>query len=96
MENNEEVYIGIDVSKEFLDIVDGVNHYQIFNDATLIEQFLNKYKQQKVFVCAEYTGPYHYALAGVCCEKNVTLFLCDGFKISAVSAAEGQTGSREK
>lgn len=96
MENNEEVYIGIDVSKEFLDIVDGVNHYQIFNDATSIEQFLNKYKQQKVFVCAEYTGPYHYALAEVCCEKNVTLFLCDGFKISHAKRAAGWRAKTDK
>ena len=27
MENNEKVYVGIDVSKEFLNIVDGVNRW---------------------------------------------------------------------
>lgn len=96
MENNKKVYIGIDVSKDFLDATDGINHCKITNDKKSIDKFLRKYKHQQVYVCAEFTGPYHNTLADVCFKKKITLFLCDGFKVLHAKKAMGYRSKTDK
>lgn len=96
MENKKEVYIGIDVSKDFIDIVDGESHHKIVNNMKEIVQFLRKYKQQKVYVCAEFTGPYHRPLVEACHKTKITLFLCDAFKVSYAKKAIGCRSKSDK
>ena len=96
MENNKEVYIGIDVSKDFLDIADGMSHCKIANDTKSIQRFLKSYPLQNIRVCAEYTGPYHNQLAEVCHKNTIPLFLCDGFKISHAKKAAGWRAKTDK
>lgn len=97
MENGQKVYIGIDVSKKTLDIADGLAHYQIENEKKAIDKFIRShYKHQKILICAEFTGPYHTTLAEVCSKKKITLYLCDGYKISHAKKGEGWRSKTDK
>lgn len=79
--------IGIDVSKEKLDVCFSQTETTVFEEAIVenstqaIKSCLNKFlKKNKaantdVLICAEYTGQYTYPLSTICNELNIDLWL---------------------
>ncbi len=91
---NYQIFIGVDVSKETLDLVvlaEGVKHFhqQVSNDLQGIKTFCQRLKQEvKVkpadcLFCLEHTGIYCNPLLNFAASKQLAVWLEDARKINA-------------
>lgn len=97
MEN--QVTIGIDVSKETLDfavLLEGEKliHMRVSNDKKGIQEFYNKLRQQVVldverwFFCLEHTGVYCNPMLEYASKNNLAIWMVDAKKIKAFHGVE--------
>jgi len=84
----KEIFIGVDVSKEWLDIaVQGTkNHVQIVNSSQGFKQLQAWLKSSGISIddcwfVLEYTGGYEYRLVQFCQSKNITFTRVPGLEI---------------
>lgn len=84
----KDFFIGIDVSKETLDVaVSGTkNHIRIANGAAGFKQLLTWCKSLNIDVSAcwfvfEYTGGYEYKLVQFCSSKELTFTRLAGLEV---------------
>ena len=78
--NNKQYYIGIDVSKQTLDIAinrqnEQQHHLQVSNDLKGLKTFEKKAKEWKIdlkkaLFCMEYTGIYNYTVVDFLSKKH--------------------------
>jgi transposase len=93
MKDREVVYIGIDVSKETLDIDAGKFGIQkIANAPTQIRRILVKYAceveaSRPVHVCFESTGPYTAALMAECQTMGMAYSILNPYKVAYFARA---------
>lgn len=82
--DSKNVFIGIDVSKEKLDLCvlkegEILLEQELVNSSTEIKKFfleiLKEHTAESVIVCAEYTGIYTHILCSVCSEIKLDLWL---------------------
>ena len=83
--NNKQYYIGIDVSKQTLDIAinkqtEHLHHLQVSNDLKGLKTFEKKAKEWKVdlkkaLFCMEYTGIYNYTVVDFLSKKHYALWV---------------------
>jgi len=85
---SKEFFIGVDVSKETLDVaVSGTKHHiRITNDSFGFKQLLAWFKSLKVELSAcwfifEYTGGYEYKLVQFCSSKDIAFSRFAGLEI---------------
>ena len=88
----KKIYVGIDISKEKLNLcyqcgLEIILEEECANDVkALTKAFKTAFKKleasiENVLVCAEYTGRYIYPLTGVCHELGIFLWLDDPTRI---------------
>ena len=83
--NNKQYYIGIDVSKQTLDIAinrqnEQQHHLQVSNDLKGLKTFEKKAKEWKIdlkkaLFCMEYTGIYNYTVVDFLSKKHYALWV---------------------
>ena len=86
----KEVTLGIDVSKQRLDVFEGTlqEPYPIANESNAIETFLNRFSGP-VSLAVEATSTFHEALVDQALARGYTVYLVDGYKLSKYREAVG-------
>ena len=80
--------LGIDVSKDFLDIFDGTNSVQIDNTNQSIKQFFKALDFDKT-LSIEPTGKYHQKIVYFAISAGLAVYLVDPYRVSRYREAIG-------
>lgn len=91
--------VGVDVSKETLDVCDSQkNHQQIKNNCSSIKRYLNRImtKQNIDLLVMEATGGYEKTLRWVCTEKNIPFHVAHPNQVYHFKKACGALAKTDK
>lgn len=96
--NNKEIFIGIDVSKETLNISIAGKHYKIANSKEALSTFYNKYVMDcKVVLCVlESTGGYESSTMCILQEYGVPVHRAHPNKVHVFAKAKGHFAKTDK
>ncbi len=96
--NNKEIFIGIDVSKETLDISIAGKHYKIANSKEALSTFYNKYIMGcKAVLCVlESTGGYESSTMRILQEYSVPVHRVHPNKVHVLAKVKGHFAKTDK